>query len=163
MHKPLLLVSPNKSTSDNAIDLLVDADSNHFGYCGTSDFGIVPHGTIFKISGEQGIPYWYGEQDGRFALGLLDEYSRRGVTSFGTYFASSSGTPSARQEYTIKVTRCDTKQSIIFSGYHGTSTSSSSVALGLSDLYMKHVTLAFDPPPTASCRTSRHLRRRGVL
>jgi len=163
-NKALLMTSSTKDTSDNTIDLHVDTDgTGYFGYCGVSNYGTVPHGTIYKISGEQGIPYWYGELDGRFALGILDEYSYKGVTRFGTYFASSGGFPSVGQGYTIKVTRCDTKQSIIFSGEHGSTTRSSSIALGLSDMYSKHVTLTFDPPPTDSYRNSRHLRRRGVL
>lgn len=147
LNKEMLLTSQVNSATDNIVDLWVgDGGVGDYGYCGSTRWGVVPCGTLDRI------PYWYGTEDAYFALDLLIEYPEGKVsgTKFGTYYPDSAGTPSKGQYFNIKVTRCDTQQSITFSGEHGQLSYISNITvLGLMDAYMNshHVTLAFDPPP----------------
>nr|DAH32825.1 MAG TPA: hypothetical protein [Caudoviricetes sp.] len=146
LNKEMLLTSQVNSATDNIVDLMIgDGGVGDYGYCGSNRWGYVPCGILDRI------PYWYGSQDAYFALDLLNEIpdGKFSGTRFGTYYPSS-GTPSRGQEYNIKVTRCDTQQSITFSGEHGQLNYVPKITLlGLLDAYMNHhsVTLKFDPPP----------------
>ena len=145
LSKGILIASQTNSTTDNIVDLWVgDSGVGDYGYCGSNRWGIVPHGTLDRI------PYWYGTEDAYFALDVLNETSvgKFVGTKFGTYYPDSGGTPSRGQEYNIKVTRCDTQQSITFSGEHGQlSTAFDDTSFNLLDSNQHHVTFKFDPPP----------------
>lgn len=138
------MTSQVNSSTDNIVDLWVGENgTGGYGYCGATDFGIT-YGTLDRI------PYWYGSIDGLFALGVLCEtpVGKNSGTEFRTYYPYSNGTPSRGNEFTIKVTRSDTQQSITFSGEHRLSSYAyENTKLELLDSYMHHVTLEFDPPP----------------
>lgn len=148
LNREMLMTYQAISATDNIVELQVgDGGVGDYGYCGSNRWGIVPQGALDRI------PYWYGTEDAYFALDVLNEISagKFAGTKFGTYYPGS-GTPSRGQEYNIKVTRCDTQQSITFSGEHGQLSTVSSTALGLMDVYynMHYVTLEFTPPPTVT-------------
>ena len=165
LNKEMLMTSQVNSATDNTVELEIgDGGVGDYGYCGAPPrWGIVPHGTLDRI------PYWYGSIDAYFALDVLNENpvgkatGTKHGTTFGTYFPGSGSTPSRGQEYTIKVTRCDTQQSITFSGEHGQLSTVSSNALGLTNKYPHYVTLKFDPPPTAIYSYPNHLFNGGDL
>lgn len=145
LNREMLMTYQAISATDNIVELRVgDGGVGDYGYCGSNRRGIVPQGALDRI------PYWYGTEDTYFALDVLSEtpVGKFAGTKFGTYYLGS-GTPSRGQEYNIKVTRCDTQQSITFLGEHGQLSTVSSIALGLMDVYqsMHYVTLEFTPPP----------------
>ncbi len=148
LNREMLMTHQVISATDNIVELWIgDGGVGDYGYCDSTRWGIVPHGSLDRI------PYWYGTEDAYFALAVLDEMPVGKFTGakFGTYYPGS-GTPPRGQEYNIKVTRCDTQQSITFSGEHGQLSTVSSTALGLMDVYynMHYVTLEFTPPPTVT-------------
>ena len=158
LNKEMLLTSQANSATDNIVNLWVGENgTGGYGYCGTTKIGET-YGTLDRI------PYWYGSYDGFFALGLLCEIpvGKFSGTEFRTYYPYS-GTPSKGNEFTIKVTRCDTQQSITFSGEHRFSSTVSLISLDLMDSYMHHVLLEFDPPQTAIYNSSNHLFNGGGL